>query len=147
MRYPLWKFREVHSKGLTMQACSRFPAAIPTGLRSLESFSVILEFSGWGDWFCFIIYLCFVSEHLKIQVITEEKVQMLVKRWNLLLCIYKSSCGLSRFFSLVAVFTESLFTVVDSLPKPRKLWSLRNITRLSLDTFKFVIQVNTGVFY
>lgn len=43
------------------QAYIRFPAAILTRLSSLESLSVILEFSGWSNWFCFMIYLfcCF----------------------------------------------------------------------------------------
>ena len=50
-------------------------------------------------------------------------------------------------FFLVSVFTESLFIVVDSLSKPRELWSLWNISRLFLDAFKYIIQVNTDAFY
>ena len=53
----------------------------------------------------------------------------------------------NALFFLVSVFTESLFIAVDSLSKPRELWSLWNISRLFLDAFKYIIQVNTDTFY
>ena len=60
---------------MTGQACVRFTAAILTGLSSLESILLFWNFQAEG--IGFVSYVCFVvSEHLEIQVMKEEKVQM-----------------------------------------------------------------------
>ena len=45
---------QVHSKGLTVAEPASVSSCDLTGISFLESFSVILEFPGWGDWFCYV---------------------------------------------------------------------------------------------
>ena len=101
---------------MTGQACVRFTAAILTGLSSLESILLFWNFQAGGIGFV-LKHMCCCFRNSSNERRESTNVSQTMKSFTLYRYIFLWSRAL---FFKVSVFTESLFIVVDSLPKPRK---------------------------